>query len=155
MTAGNNAGQSIATILNNSIVQCRVGVNAIDPWDARIQSNIFLGATNAVKNSSGTGSTYSRAVGNNCFFGNLTDFAGYFPIFGDLCCQNRNGTDCDFLSNIFEDPQFVGPNDFHLDTNSSCIDAGTADWAFTDMCFPPSQGNGFPDFGSLRRAGCL
>jgi hypothetical protein len=45
------------------------------------------------------------------------------------------------------DPQFT--NDFHLATNSPCIDAGSPDWAYTDMCFPPSQGTNYPDMGAF------
>jgi hypothetical protein len=61
---------------------------------------------------------------------------------------NRNGTLCDLSFNIGQDPFFASTNDYHLQTNSPCIDAGTPDWAVTDMCYPPSQGTSFPDLGA-------
>ena len=52
--------------------------------------------------------------------------------------------------NIFQDPKFVSASDFHLQSDSTCIDAGTPDWAYSDMCFTNSisQGNSYPDLGA-------
>jgi hypothetical protein len=137
-------GNSPALFQNNTVVNCRAGVVAADPWDARVQDCLFVGCTNAVM---ATG-TQSRAVGFNGFYGNATNFTGYPSSYGLILLANRNSTSCDILYNIFEDPKFVATNDFYLQTNSPAIDAGIPDLAYTDMCFPPSQGASFPDLGA-------
>jgi hypothetical protein len=144
MEIGINAGAGNPVFLNNTIVNCWGGVNATDPWDARVQDNIFVGATNAVKVSG----ALTRAVSYNNFYGNATNFTGLPANYGQVIFANRNGTPSDLLYNIFQDSKFVATDDLHLQSNSACIDAGTPDWAFTDMCFPPSQGSGFPDLGA-------
>src|SRR5205085_9369184 len=90
----------------------------------------------------------SLTTSYNDFYGNATNFTGYSPNYGQKIIPNRNGTLSDLFFNIGEDPLFVNTNDFHLATNSPCIDAGTPDWAFTDLCFPPGQGTSFPDLGA-------
>lgn len=137
-------GSSPALFINNTILNSRFGVHAQDPWDARVQNNIFVGVTNAVTASG----SLTRNVGYNCFYGNGTNFTGYPGTYGSPIFANRNGTASDILYNIFQDPLFFGVGDFHLQANSTCIDAGSPDWAFTDMCFPPSLGNSYPDQGA-------
>ena len=132
-----------ATVLNNIILNASNGIISQDPWDATVMDNILMGCTNAVTH---TGSL-SRGVEYNDFFNNATNFIGYTSVYGTVILANRNGTPCDLLFNTYQYPQFVATNDFHLQTNSPAIDAGTPDWAFTDMCFPPSQGTSFPDLG--------
>jgi hypothetical protein len=144
MSVGSYAGSGSPIFINNSIINCRVGIDSQEPWDARVQDNIFVGTTNAVK----TSGALSRTVSYNCFFGNSTNFTGYPSSYGQMILQNRNGTACDLSYNIIQDPLFVATNDLHLAANSPCIDAGTPDWAFTDMCFPPSLGTSFPDQGA-------
>jgi len=78
MTVGSSAGNSTATIVNNTVVNCRGGVNVTDPWDATVQNNVFVGTTNAVK----TSGTLSRKVSYNCFYGNKTNFTGYPLTYG-------------------------------------------------------------------------
>ena len=75
MEMGSYAGDSPATLINNTIVNCRVGVSATDPWDAKVQSCIFVGCTNAVQ----AAGTLSRAVSYNCFYQNAANFTGYPP----------------------------------------------------------------------------
>lgn len=133
----------LATVVNNIIVNASNGVAFQDPWDAKVQDNIFVGCTNA---ASVTGSL-SRSVSYNDFFGNKTNFVGYPSTYGTIIIANRNGTPCDLLYNIFQDPKFVSTSDFSLQTNSPCIDAGTPDVTYMDFSFPPSQGTGLPDLG--------
>lgn len=145
MTLGNYAGAGGTTFLNNTIVDCRAGVNAIDPWDALIQDNIFFGCTNAVMDSG----SLSRQVSYNDFYGNATNFTGYNTnIYGKIIWNNRNGTPADVLYNIYSNPLFVATNDFHLTTSSPCVNAGTPNTAFANMCFPPSIATNFPDLGA-------
>ena len=132
-----------ATLMNNMILNASNGIISRDPWDAKVMDNILMGCTNAVTD---TGSL-SRHVEYNDFFNNATNFIGYTSVYGTVILANRNGTPCDLLFNVYQDPKFVAANDFHLQTNSPAIDAGTPDWAYTDMCFPPSQGTSFPDLG--------
>lgn len=134
---------SLATLINNIIVNANNGVIFQDPWDAKMQNCILVGCTNAAKV---TGSL-SRSVSYNDFFGNATNFIGYPSTYGQIIIANRNGTPCDLLYNIFSNPLFVSTSDFTLQTNSPCIDAGTPDVTYMDMSFPPSQGTGFPDLG--------
>jgi hypothetical protein len=147
LVVGNYAsGGSPATLINNTIVNAGRGVTVQDPWDARIQSCIFSGCSNAVMVSG----LLSRTISYNDFFNNVTNFTGLPSTYGTVVWVNRNGTPSDIPYNIFQNPLFVGANDFHLQTNSLCIDAGTPDWSFTDMCFSNlvSQGTSFPDLGA-------
>ena len=109
-----------------------------------MQDNVLVGTTNAVKNYG----NLSGSVGYNCFYANATNFVGYPSTYGEWIIPNRNGTLSDLSYNIGQDPLFLSTNDFQLSTNSPCIDAGTPEWAFSDMSFPPSQGAAFPDVGS-------
>ncbi len=144
-----SGGSSQPVFLNNTLFNCRTGVDSGEPWsgdswDAKVQSCIFIGCSNAVVRSGSA----SANVSYNDFFANGKNFTGYPGTYGLPIIANRNGTSCDLLYNTFQDPQFVATNDFHFATNSPCIDAGTPDWAFTDMCFPPSLGTSFPDQGA-------
>lgn len=138
------AGGGPATLVNNTMVNAGSGVVVHDPWDATVRDCIISGCTNATMR---TGSL-SLDVRYNDYFSNATNFSGYPATYGQIVLQNRNGTPCDLFYNIFSDPSFVAPNDFHLQTHSPCIDAGMQDWAYTDMCFPPSQGASYPDLGA-------
>jgi hypothetical protein len=141
---GNYCYGSSASFVNNTIVNCNNGVNATDPWNVIISDNIFVGATNAV---SVTGAQ-SQTVSYNDFYNNATNFTGYPPIYGDWIIPNRNGTLADLLYNLSQDPLFAGANDFHLQTSSPCIDAGTPDPTFAEVLFPPAQGSSYPDLGA-------
>ena len=133
-----------ATIINNTIVNCAGGVNVTDPWNAQIESCIFKGCTSAVTVSG----SLSRTVSDNDFFGNGTNFVGYPSSYGNPIILNRNGTPCDLLLNIFQDPQFVSATDFHLQGTSPCIDAGEGSAANFDNSFPPSLGTVTNDIGA-------
>ena len=43
---------------------------------------------------------------------------------GQILTVNNNGDSCDTYMNIFLDPLFVDSSDFHIQSNSPCIDAG-------------------------------
>lgn len=144
MLVSAGSGYSTANFINNTVINCNAGVDATDPWDATVQDNIFVGCTNAVRVSG----SLSRTVSYNDFYNNATNFTGYPGQYGMVIWNNRNGTPADVLYNIFQNPLFVGSSDYHLTSGSPCIDAGTPDWAFTDMCFPPAQGKSFPDLGA-------
>lgn len=131
-------------IINNTFVDCGTGIDAGPPTDALIEDNILLQCGIGVTRSG----SFSSAVGFNCFYQDSTNFVGYPLSYGQVVFNNRNGTPCDVAYNILQDPLFVSTNDFHLVTNSPCIDAGTPDWAWSDMCFPPSQGTAYPDLGA-------
>jgi len=144
MSVGSYAGGGSPLFVNNTISDCSVGVDSQAPWDARILDNIFVGTTTAVK----TVGALSREVNYNCFHANMTNFVGYEPSYGAVIIKNRNGTDCDLHFNIFQDPLFAAAGDLRLASNSPCIDAGTPDAAFADVCFPPSLGTEYPDLGA-------
>ena len=145
LTVSGGGGGGQPTFVNNTIVGCRGGVNAMDPWDARVQDNIFAGSTSAAMVSG----SLSRAVSYNAFYGNATNFTGYPGPFGQCIFSNRNGTACDLLYNICQqNPMFIATNDFHLGTNSPCANAGVPDTAFANLCSPPSTSTNFPDLGA-------
>jgi uncharacterized protein YaiE (UPF0345 family) len=132
-----------ATLINNIILSANNGVISQDRWDATVMDNVIMGCTNAITD---TGSL-SRNVEYNDFFHNATNFIGYTSDYGTVVFVNHNGTPCDLLFNIYQNPLFIATNDFTLQTNSPCIDAGTPNVAYMDMSFPPSQGTGLPDLG--------
>ena len=142
--AGNFADNSPATFDNNTVVNCNFGVNDTDPWDTEITDNIFAGTTNAVTVSG----SQSRTVSFNDFYNNATNFTGYPANYGVWVIPNRNGVLADILFNISQNPLFTSTNDFHLQSNSPCIDAGTPDPAFAERVFPPAQGASVPDLGA-------
>jgi hypothetical protein len=143
LTTGSLVGSSTATLINNIIINASNGVVFQDPWDAKMEDSILMGCTNAVQ----VNGSLSRYVEYNDFYGNAMNFIGYPSTYGTIILVNRNGTPCDLLYNIFSDPKFVAANNFTLQTNSPCIDAGTSDATYLDTSFPPSQGTGLPDLG--------
>lgn len=144
LTTGPNSSSSPVEFNNNTLVNCRVGVDTQDPWDAGVQSSIFAGCSNAVMRSG----SLSGIVGYNDFYQNATNFTGYPATYGSPIIVNRNGTSSDLVFNIFQNPLFVAANDFHLSASSTCIDAGVGDPANFDSCFPPSLGSVTNDIGA-------
>jgi hypothetical protein len=143
LTQNGNADSSPATIVNNIILNASNAVVIQDPWDATVLDNIFVGCTNAVTDTG----TLSRNIEFNDFCGNTTNFIGYTSDYGTVIITNRNGTPCDLLFNIYQDPLFVAPNNFTLQMNSPCINAGTPNPVYMNTSFPPSQGTAYPDLG--------
>lgn len=90
----------------------------------------------------------STTVGYNDFIFNSTNFVGYPVTYGQAILANRNGTPCDVLFNIYSDPLFVSPSDFHLQAGSPCIDAGEGSGSNFDSYFPPSMGSVTNDIGA-------
>ncbi|OFX25474.1 MAG: hypothetical protein A2033_09040 [Bacteroidetes bacterium GWA2_31_9] len=66
---------------------------------------------------------------NNTFFNNSTGNFVSCNWLGVNVTTNNNGTACDAYKNIQTDPLYVDPSvfDFHLTSNSPCIDAGIND----------------------------
>ena len=134
---------STAGVINNTIVNANYGIRVQDPWDALVQNCILVGCTNTMV---AVGSL-SRNIKYNGFYGNATNFVGYNLTFmaGSYW---RIGTAHRVIHYSISCPILSLRDDFQLATNSPCIDAGTPDWPYTDMCFPPSQGSDFPDMGA-------
>ena len=141
---GSYAGAGSPVFVNNTVVNSQAGFTAVDPWDATVQDCVFVGCTNAVVDTG----TLSRLVSYNDFYGNVTNFIGYQPTYGQWIIPNRNGTLADVLYNISQNPLFLATNDFHLAANSPCVNAGTPNTAYANMCFPPSIATNFPDQGA-------
>lgn len=144
MTVGSDAGSSQPTLINNTVVNCGTGVSAADPWDATLEDCVFVGCTNAVQD---TGSL-SRNVSFNDFYGNATNFTGYNVNYGTWIIPNRNGTLSDVSGNIGSNPLFVATSDFHLASGSPCVNAGTPNSAYANICSPPSVSTKYPDLGA-------
>lgn len=141
---GAYAGDSAANVINNSIANAGSGVVVRDPWDAKVQNNIFKNCGTGVTRSG----SLSATVSFNDLFGNTANFSGYPVTYGQVILANRNGTPCDLLFNIFSDPMFVSSSDFHLQAGSPCIDAGEGSGANFDSYFPPSMGSVTNDIGA-------
>ncbi len=144
MQVGSYAGGGTPVFINNTLVNCMGGINATDPWDVTVQSDIFDGCTNAVTVSG----SLSRTISYNDFFSNATNFTGLPVAYGQVLLNNRNGTPSDVFYNIYQNPLFVAVNDFHLTANSPCVNAGVPNAAYVNMCFPPSIGTNYPDLGA-------
>ena len=104
----------------------------------------------------------SAEIGGGIYFGSgcsgckvkYSDFHDNFQVnfggssipqgLGIITTTNYNGDPCDAFYNIFLDPLFVnaGNGDFHLQTNSPCIDAG-------DPTFPPDPDGTIADIGAF------
>jgi hypothetical protein len=113
MEVGSYAGGGSSVFLNNTMVNCMGGVNATDPWDATVQSDIFVGCTNAVTVSG----SLSRTISYNDFFTDATNFTGLPIAYGQVLLNNRNGTPSDVLYNIYQEPLFADGTNFYLATN--------------------------------------
>jgi hypothetical protein len=106
-----------------------------------------MGVTNAVTDT-GSGSL-SQQVSYNAFYENATNFIGYDPgVYGSVIIANANGTPCDLLNNIYQNPLFATVTNFYLATNSPCANAGPPGQALQNMCFPPSIGTSNDDIGA-------
>lgn len=143
ITAGYTLPSS-ARVFNNVFVGCGKGLVAQDPWDAKVQNNLIKGSAIGISRSG----SLSATVSYNDLFGNTANFSGYPVTYGQVILANRNGTPCDVLFNIFSDPMFVSPSDFHLQAGSPCIDAGEGSGANFDSYFPPSMGSVTNDIGA-------
>lgn len=115
-------------------------------------ANFAVNAFNNIFDHCGVALTRDTAAGQagfNCFWNNQTNFAGYSPNYGSLVTANLNGTPCDVAFNIFQDPQFAGPQDFHLAPASPCVDAGDPSAVAADACLlPPALGTSVNDLGA-------
>jgi hypothetical protein len=86
-----------------------------------IEENTGAGGINII-NSPNLSVTYNDLYNNQN--GNFTGDSP--PYLGHIITTNINGDSCDTYFNISEDPLFINPSngDYHLQSNSPCIDAG-------------------------------
>jgi hypothetical protein len=124
-----NAGAGILEASQGSVIEQNdiVGngggiVSLVGDSDMVIHSNVIAG-------NSGTGIELSSgrppSVRFNDVYDNLADFSGFSTFVGDTTLTvNRNGVHADLYMNIRRDPMFLSPSDYHLQTNSPCINAG-------------------------------
>ena len=129
---------------NNVFYRNHQAVSLSDFSDATVQNNIFVANSNGIVR---TGSLASR-VEYNCFNNNLRHFVGYPASYGQMILFNQNGTPCDMLMNIIQDPILEDTNSFRLLPTSPCVDAGSPKKHLRDGCFPPSLGTGINDQGA-------
>lgn len=119
-------------LVNNLIVNCKLGVRITDPYgETEITNNIFSGNEIAVT----TTTNDYLSVTYNCFYNNLSAFQGWID-------------DPAVTGNIYTNPFFMNPDagNFHLSANSPCIDAGEPG-DNEDECFPPALGTLVGDMG--------
>jgi hypothetical protein len=144
METNSYAGGGNAVFINNTVVNSASGLTAQDPWSVTVQNNIFVGVTNVVTASD----SVSWTIGYNTFYGNTTNFTGVPAAYGQVDWNNRNGTPSDIFYNIYQNPSFLATNDFHLQTNSPCINASAPGAAYNNLCSPPSSGSIYGDMGA-------
>ncbi len=146
---GSFPGGGSASLVNNDVINAGSGVATQDPWNTTIQNNILKSCASGIARSG----SLSTVVSFNDLHGNTTNFIGYPVTYGQVVLANRNGTPSDLLFNIFQDPTFTSPTDFHLQAGSPCIDAGEGSAANFDSYFPPSMGSVTNDIGAYGGAG--
>jgi hypothetical protein len=124
-------GASNPKFVNNIVAQCSTGIR-----------------------KTGSSATFNDEVAYNCLFNNQTNFVGYpAGVHGTICCVNNNGTPCDIVYNIFQNPLFCETSNYTLSSSSPCIDAGNPGGAYLDSCFaagacqPGSLGTAVNDIG--------
>ena len=138
---------------NPTIVNCTINANSVfGNWQHGggihcSDSNPTIVNTIVEGNLAGEGVYFDNASNTSVSYGDFYNnsggnFAGGLPAgLGSIVTTNANGDPCDRYCNILLDPLFVDPfnNDFHLQANSPCIDAGDPtsppdpDWTVADM----------------------
>ena len=157
---------------NNTIMNCDEGGISFRGWSSNtisnciVRNNIFYNCgANSMDGNTGCGITFfsPQYVGpqtfeNNCFYSsqtnNVVKYRTGAMTVAQFNAQNGNNNDV-IQNNIQADPLFVDYNsgDFHLQSTSPCIDAGTTPQATIDFdgnTIP--YGNG-PDIGAYEYTG--
>jgi len=134
-----DAGQSSPKVLNSVFIQCPAAVRrggAANQFSAYTVANcIFSQCGTAIQRDINESEAGGSNVGYNDFYNNQTNFVGYpAGVHGTICCQNNNGTACDLLFNIFQNPNFAETTNYTLSPGSPCIDAGDPSGAYLDSC---------------------
>jgi parallel beta-helix repeat protein len=116
------------TIVNNTIYggwDAGIKLSAETPF-SHISNNMISNVLDGWGIRWGTASGWT--IGYNDFWNNSRGtFSDYRDGLADTTWgENLNGIPCDSFYNIFRDPMFTDPQagDFHLSSNSPCIDAG-------------------------------
>ncbi|MFO8234697.1 MAG: right-handed parallel beta-helix repeat-containing protein [Bacteroidales bacterium] len=139
-------------INNNLFLNNGTGISVASNW-AEIYHNVFYGNGLAVHSSN-----RPSILKNNIVY--LTDSAD--EGFNDVDCEVSHNlqnissvTSPWFDANIIADPLFVDADnfDFHLQENSSCIDAGTEVGIIYDYDLQTIPCNGIPDIGAFEYQG--
>ncbi|MCU0782981.1 MAG: hypothetical protein MUF81_02835 [Verrucomicrobia bacterium] len=142
-----NSGQLFAT---NSIISDNTGNGALYVNGG---SAVLVNCTVAYNTSLGLNVAGGTATAlNSIFFNNAWNGTSY----GAQIAGTTNVTYCDVqgggytgFSNITFSPFFLGPGvNFMLSPSSPCIDAGSTNPIYNDVCFPPSQGTARNDMGA-------
>ena len=119
----NNLGSHNFSIANNTIV-ANVGYGILYDRSSStgvirnniVQSNVFgIAASDSI---------HALMPSHNNVFGNATNWVNHSAL-GDFAFTNFNGTPADQAMNISTNSLFVGVDDFHLQTTSLCVNAGT------------------------------
>jgi len=141
---------------NPTIVNCTINGNSVSgTWQHGggihcSDSNPTIVNTIVEGNEAGGGIYFDSALNTSVSYGDFYNnsggnFTGSLPAgLGSITGVNANGDPCDRFFNILLDPLFVNPvnNDFHLQANSPCIDAG-------DPTSPPDPDFTVADIGAF------
>jgi hypothetical protein len=132
--------------------------NGIDLAEADLSSSSIV--NNTISGNGGAGLVHTNFFGfvrNNIFVSNNSGIRGQLPFamgspfsfndvvfntngnwinhsadYGLATTTNGNGTPSDFQSNISIPPLFIGNDDYHLHTNSPCVNAGSTGGSMFD-----------------------
>jgi hypothetical protein len=144
LVVGTDADSSVATFVNNTVVNCGTGVMVTDPFDAIVMNSIFYSCGVGVHRSG----ILSLGVEYNCLNNNGTNFVDYPATYGQTLVSNANGDPCDGFFNILLNPHFLDSYTLLLGAASPCIDAGTP--TISDVCTNSvSRGTAVSDMGAF------
>ena len=102
---------------NLSGIAIAIKVNAeyeARPSNPKVVNNVFLQCAVGMQKT-GSAPDFNEEITYNCFYNNQTNFVGYpAGVYGTICCVNPNGTPCDLVNNIFENPLFCETTNYTL-----------------------------------------
>ena len=139
--------QSGHKVYNNTFYTTYSGIAAADgACFAEVENNIFWGSPNPLH--LGAASTITTSSDYNDLGPEGTYFIGYNDHWYSTLADYQSSESRDAHS-IKSDPKFVSTSDFHLQSTSPCIDAGTTVGLNEDIKGTPvPQGKG-PDIGAF------
>ena len=125
-------------VTNNTISSNEIGIDFSPADSVSIINNIIYDNDTGIKASDN-----KTILEYNLFWQNTTNCDNFIPpYFGIIVTTNANGDSSDTYYNLFFDPLFLDPDslDFHLNINSTAIDAGNPDPMYNDPENPINPG---------------
>ena len=142
-------GQGIFADKTSALINCIVVNHTSGSYAIRTQAD--MGLTNCTVAFNAGPALYSTVSGtwvvNSIFWGNGNPQIQANPGFISVAYSDVQGGWFG-QGNFSFNPIFYSPSNFALVDGSPCIDAGSPDPSFNDLCFPPSAGTNRNDMGA-------